>query len=135
MSDLVDIIAPLPPPPAPWPIAWLVAGAVLVLLTLFGLIARRWWRHRRQRAALRTLRRVERALAAQTLDARQAAFASAEALRQAYDTPHLTAMQHAEPRWQALIAQLDDLRYRQDTPAMGSGMLPEIRHWIRRAPC
>lgn len=135
MTDLIDIVAPLPPPPAPWPIGWLVAGSVLLIGIVLGFWIWRWRRRRAQRRALRRLRRIERAVAGQTLDARQAAFGVAEALRLAYRTAHLTSAQQADSRWQALITQLDALRYRENAPATLPALLRDSRYWIRRAPC
>lgn len=136
MNDLADIIAPLPPPPAPWPVAWLIAGAVFVMLALLGWLAWRWHRRRLRRQALRRIKLAEKALAADTLDPREAAFIAAEALRQAYRVTHITPAQVTDVRWQTLVAQLDALRYHAvpaDAPL--APLLRETRHWIRRAPC
>lgn len=136
MSDLADIIAPLPPPPAPWPVAWLIAGGVLVALALLGWLAWHWQRRRTRRTALRRLRQAERALAAQAIDAQEAAFIAAEALRLAWRVSRLTPTQVMDARWQDLIAQLDALRYQKQTEALPlAPLLRDAGHWIKRAPC
>lgn len=136
MSELADIVAPLPPPPAPLPLAWLIAAGVLAMLAALGWLAWRWHRRRARRAALRHLRLAEKLFAADPLDAREATFIAADALRQAWRVPRLTPEQVSDARWQTLIGELDALRYRADseTPPLAP-LLREIRHWIRRAPC
>ena len=90
LPALVDIIAPLAPPPAPPPYGWIAFGLGIALLVTL-IVARVWWqRSRHRRAALAQIKHAEHALQQQQLDPRGASFKAAQALSLAYNLHHPT---------------------------------------------
>lgn len=137
MNEFYDIVAPMPPPAAPLPLSWIIAGAVTFTLLFLAvtLWRRRRTRHRRQ--ALRALQRIRHALRVGDITPAQAAYGVAAALRLAYRTTRLDAAFHAQPGWRTLVQGLDAGRYAppQTVREDGAALLAAAEFWIRRAPC
>ena len=145
MPEFADIIAPLAPPPAPLPIAWIIAsvGAVLLLLGLIGL--RVLYRRRHQRRALKQLKQAESLLQSNTINARQAMFALASALSQVY--PVTAAGQRFSPtviheatlsnEWSDFLRTIDAARFAARVPQTQQAvtLLTVAKQWVHRAAC
>ena len=135
MLELVDIIAPAMPPPAPPPYAWIALGIALFILIGFIVVRVLWQRSRYRRAALAQLKRTERTLQQGQLDARAAVFQAAQALHCAYRSNRHSG-NAASPQWTEFMCALDRARYaahaigKQDA----TQLLAQTRHWIDRAP-
>ena len=133
-SELVDIIAPWMPPPAPPPYGWIALGVGIALLVVLGIGYFLWQRNRKRRAALTQLKQAERALRRQKLEPRAAAFQAAQALHRAYGKS--TFGDNTQP-WATFLSALDQARYAPHTPTAqeAAQLLEQARHWLRRAPC
>jgi hypothetical protein len=132
-----DIIEPAMPPAPPPDFTWLLMTGALIALMLVIFSAVQWRRTRHKRLARKKLARARQAFHAGTLGAHDAAFAVAEALRIAFGVTHLTATEASVPGWQAFIAKLDSMRYREgETPADIGELFKEAARWLRgKAPC
>lgn len=137
LPELVDIIAPWVPPPAPPPYGWIALGVGIGLLLGLGVAYVFWKRSRAKRAALAQIKHAERALQQQRIAPRAAAFQAALSLRRAYPGPALQAVQAANSaEWQDFLATLDQARFAPQTPNAqdATQLLARTRHWVRRAP-
>lgn len=110
--ELLDIVAPQVPPPAPPPYGWITFGIGIVALLMAAILYRLWHVRRAQRAARTQLNRTARALIHQRIDARTAAYQIAAALRQATGRPA-----HAlSGPWRDLTHALDRARFAPRIP-------------------
>lgn len=85
--ELLDIVAPLAPPPAPPPYGWIALGIAALVLLIGGLFYLVWRRCRVRRTALAQLKRTAHALRYQRVDARTAAFQIGSAVRGIFHHP------------------------------------------------
>lgn len=120
-SGLIDIIEPVAPVTvhASFPLIWLVAAVVVLLLA----IAAGWrYRQRCQYAARKRLRRLRLNLLTGVLNQQQTAYALAVELSQRFKLKLLQAevppqalhpSHHAD--WWLIVTQLDQLRYQPGT--------------------
>lgn len=134
LIELVDIIAPITPPPAPLPYGWMMLGVALGLVLAISAAVLWWRRSRDRRVALSQLKRTERALRLQHLDPRAAVFQAALALRRV----HRPTRALAPPSdWTHYLNALDHARYAPQLPSVQASMqlLARTRHWILRPPC
>lgn len=141
MPELVDIIAPIAPPPVPTNYVWLIFAIVVCLLILLAGIFWQRQRTRTHRLALKKLQRTERALHAGKLSTRRAAFEIGAALningRHAIpETPSQDSAAAAN-EWAEFRAALDASRYAAPEPntQQTAQLLAQARHWIARTPC
>lgn len=137
LPELVDIIAPWVPPPAPPPYGWIALGVASALLVVFAVAYLFWKRSRARRTALAQIQRVERALQQQRLQPRAAAFQAALSVCVAYRKPSLQAIPAANAAdWSDFLTALDQARYAPQTPNTqdATQLLERARHWIRHAP-
>ena len=134
LAELADIIAPITPPPAPPPYAWIAFGVALGVVALLGLGYFLWRRSRHRRAALAQLKRAQHALQQHQLGPRNAAFQAALALRRAYRT---APQGEATSEWANFLRALDQARYAEQSPSTQDSvqLLERTRRWIVRAPC
>ena len=134
LAELADIIAPITPPAAPPPYAWIAFGVALGVVALLGLGYFLWRRSRHRRAALAQLKRAQHALQQHQLGPRNAAFQAALALRRAYRT---APQGDAANEWTNFLGALDQARYAEQSPSTQDSvqLLERARHWIVRAPC
>lgn len=134
LVELADIIAPIMPPPAPPPYAWIAFGVAVGVVALLGLGFFLGWRSRHRRAALAQLKRTQQALKQHQLDPRSAVFQAARALRCAYRT---APQSDAANEWTIFLDALDQARYAEQSPSIQDSvqLLERARHWIVRAPC
>lgn len=131
-QELLDIVAPLAPPPAPPPYGWIALGIGLVVLLLGGLLYFFWRRNRDRRAALAQLKRTAHALRYQRIDARSAAFQTGSALR---GIPG-SLSRHASTDWESFFRALDQARFAPYMPSVDtSAQLIERARDLLRAQC
>lgn len=127
--ELLDIVAPLAPPPAPPPYGWIALGVVLALLIVGGLLYLGWRRSRSRRVALAQLRRTAHALRHQRIDPRTAAFQTGLALRRIFRTPP----SQVSGDWAHFSNALDRARYASSIPSAEASaqLLVRARHLLR----
>ena len=137
LPELVDIIAPWVPPPAPPPYGWIALGVGIALLVAFVVGYLLWKRSRARRSALAQLKQAEHALLQQRIEPRAAAFQAALLVCRAYRKTSLQAVQGANAaEWRDFLTALDQARFSPQTPNAQNAtqLLDRARHWIRRAP-
>lgn len=137
LPELVDIIAPWVPPPAPPPYGWIALGVgiALLLALVFGYLF--WKRSRARRCALAQLKQAQHALQQQRMEPRAATFQAALSVCHAYRKPSLQAISAANAaEWNDFLTALDQARYAPQTPNAqdATQLLDRARHWIRHAP-
>ena len=111
--ELLDIVAPLAPPPAPPSYGWIALGIVWVLLIAGGLLYLGWRRNHDRRAALWQLKRTAHALGHRRVDPRSAAFQTGSALRRVVRKPSSQAVDD----WASFSIALDRARYASPNPS------------------
>lgn len=126
---LLDIVAPLAPPPAPPPYGWIVLGIGALILLIGGLCYLAWRRHRVKRTALAKLKRTARALRNQRVDARTATFQIDSAVRGI--SRH--SQSHVSPDWADFSRALDQARFAPRTPSVDTStqLLERARNLLR----
>lgn len=130
--ELLDIVAPLAPPPAPPSYGWIALAVVWALLIVGGLLYLGWHRSRSRRVALAQLRRTAHALRHQRIDPRTAAFQTGLALRRVFRTPP----SQVSGDWAHFSNALDRARYASSIPsAEASAQLLERARHLLRARC
>lgn len=110
--ELLDIVAPLAPPPGPPPYGWIALGIIWALLIAGGLLFLGWRRNRERRIALMQLKRTAYALRHLRVDARTAAFQTGSALRRVVRKPR-----QALGDWASFSNALDRARYASSIPS------------------
>lgn len=127
--ELLDIVAPLAPPPAPPPYGWIALGVGSLLLLMCGLLYLVWRRSRDRRAALAQLKRTARALRHQHVDSRTAAFQIDLALRRVFRTP--PSQIHED--WKSFSNALDHARFAPQMPGAHASeqLLARARDFLR----
>ncbi len=110
---LLDIVAPLAPPPAPPPYGWMALGIISAILIIGGVLYLGWRRSRDRRAALAQLKRTAHALHQQRVDPRTAAFQIGSALRRVFGTPP----SQVSGDWAHFSNALDRARFAPQMPA------------------
>ncbi len=127
--ELLDIIAPLAPPPAPPPYGWIVLGTVSALVIVSGLLYLGWRRGRERRVALAQLKRTAQALRHQRVDPRTAAFQTGLALRHVFRTPP----SRSPGDWAHFSNALDHARFAPQMPSAHTSaqLLERARHFLR----
>jgi len=133
LVELVDIIGPSVPPPAPPSYGWIIVGVALGLLAVVSLVF--WWhRHRHTRAALRQLKRTERALSRHQINPRAAVFQTVKSMRLADPGSPTHQRISAEP---GFLGHLDRARFAAPTPTEHESMLllQRARSWILHSRC
>ena len=129
---LLDIVAPLAPPPAPPPYGWIALGVGALVLLLAGLVYLAWRRRREQRTALAQLKRTAYALRYQRVDARTAAFQIGYAVRQVSRNPQ----SHVSSEWSDFSRALDQARFAPRAPSVDtSTQLLQRARDLLRTPC
>ena len=127
---LLDIVAPLAPPPAPPPYGWIAWGVLLALLVIVGAGYGLWRRNRPRRAASVQLRRIARALREGRVDPRTAAFQTGTAL----PPDVLASLQISDDA--DFRRTLDQARYARQKPSVeASERLIAEAHQLLRARC
>lgn len=137
LPELVDIIAPWAPPPAPPPYGWIALGVGIGLLLGLVVAYLFWKRSRAKRTALAQVKFAERALQQQRMEPRAAAFQAALSVRCAYPKTSLQAVQGSNvAEWRDFLAALDQARYAPQSlnTQDATQLLARARHWIRCAP-
>ena len=130
--ELLDIVAPLVPPPAPPPYGWIALSIIVSVLLIGGLLYLVWRRRRVQRTALSQLKRTAHALRYQRVDARTAAFQIGAAVRRISRYPK----SHGAPDWAEFSRALDQARFSARTPSVDtSTQLLERARDLLRTPC
>ena len=134
LVELVDIVAPITPPPVPTPYGWMILGVALGLVLAISAVVVWWRRSRDRRVALSQLKRTERALRLQHLDPRAAVFQAALALRRVHRPRRAL---EPLPDWTQYLNALDHARYAPQLPSVQDSMqlLARTRRWILRHPC
>lgn len=122
--DLLDIVAPLAPPPAPPPYGWIALGAVLLVLVMAGVLYLVWRRNRACRTALVQMKRAAHALHEQRIDARAAVFQISVTLRGLPGKP----MSSGSADWADFSRALDQARFAPCIPSADTSA-----HLIERA--
>lgn len=144
MPELVDIIAPIAPPPAPADYKGLIFALGVLILILLFILFRHLRRTRHQRLALKKLRRAEAGLLAGKLNARHAAFEIGSALHHRHARcASVRAQARNHPRgtqaneWAAFMAALDESCYAAPEPdaQQTTRLLAQARQWLVRPPC
>lgn len=127
---LLDIVAPLAPPPAPPPYGWIALGAVGALLMVGGLLYLGWRRSRDRRAALAHLKRTAHALRHQRIDPRTAAFQTGLALRRVFRG---TPPSQRSGDWAHISNALDQARFAPQMPSAETSaqLIAQARHFLR----
>lgn len=127
--ELLDIVAPLAPPPAPPPYGWIALGVVLAIVIIGGVLYLGWRRSRDRRAALAQLKRTAHALRQQRVDPRTAAFQTGSALRCVFRTPP----GQASGDWAHFLNALDQARFAPQMPSKETSeqLLAQARHFLR----
>lgn len=127
--ELLDIVAPLAPPPAPPPYGWIAPGAVLAILIIAGVVYLGWRRSRDRRAALAQLKRTAHALRQQRVDPRTAAFQTGSALRRVFRTPP----SQVPGDWAHFSNALDRARFAPQMPTAHTSaqLLARARDFLR----
>lgn len=129
---LLDIVAPLKPPPAPPPYGWIALGVGVLIVLIGGLLYLAWRRRRVQRTALAQLKRTAHALRYQRVDARTAAFQIGSAVRRIF---HNTK-NSVSPDWADFSRALDQARFAPRTPSADtSAQLLERARDLLRTQC
>jgi len=130
--ELLDIVGPLAPLPAPPSYGWIALAVVWALLIVGGLLYLGWHRSRGRRVALAQLRRTAHALRHQRIDPRTAAFQTGLALRRVFRTPP----SQVSGDWAHFSNALDRARYASSIPsAEASAQLLERARHLLRARC
>lgn len=130
--ELLDIVAPLAPPPAPPPYGWITVGTGFAILIVVGVLYFAWRRNRMRRAALAQLRRTEHALRDQRIDARVAAFQIHSALQYV----HGQAFGKISVDWAELGRALDHARFAAQLPSVtNSAQLLDRARKLLRTQC
>jgi len=127
--ELLDIVGPLAPPPAPPPYGWIALGVLWVLMLVGGLLYLGWRRSRDRRAALAQLKRTAHALRHQRVDPRTAAFQTGSALRRVVRTPPTKI----SGDWADFLNALDHARYAPQMPSahISTQLLERARDLVR----
>ena len=127
--ELVDIVAPFAPPPAPPPYGWITLGIGVLILLIGSFLFLMWRRRRVQRAALAQLKRTAHALRYQRIDARTAAFQTGAAVRRLL----LSSGSQASADWADFSQALDRARYAPQTPGTDTTaqLLERARNLLR----
>jgi hypothetical protein len=127
--ELLDIIAPLAPPPAPPHYGWIALGVIWALLIVGGLLYLGWRRGRERRVALAQLKRTAQALRHQQVDPRTAAFRTGLALRHVFRTPP----SQSSGDWAHFLRALDQARFGPQVPTTHTSaqLLERARHFLR----
>ena len=110
--ELLDIVAPLAPPPAPPLYGWIALGIGVLILLIGSFLFLMWRRRRAQRAALAQLKRTAHALRYQRIDTRTAAFQTGAAVRRLL----LSSRSQASADWADFSQALDRARYARQMP-------------------
>lgn len=133
LVELVDIIGPSAPPPATPSHGWIALGVILGLMTVLSLVYF-WWRRRHRSAALRQLKRTERALSRHQIDPRAAVFQAVKAMRRVNLESQANQRISEGP---IFLDHLDRARFAAPTPTEHESMqlLQRVRYWILRGRC
>ena len=126
---LLDIVAPLAPPPAPPPYGWIALGVLLALLVIIGGGYGLWRRNRSRRTASVQLQRTARALREGRVDARTAAFQTGSAIHAV-----VLASPHATPDgWADFLRALDQACFARPMPSVktSEGLIAQARDFLR----
>lgn len=127
--ELVDIVAPFAPPPAPPPYGWIALGIGVLILLIGGFLFLLWRRRRVQRTAFAQLKRTAHALRYQRIDARTAAFQTGAAVRRFL----LSSRSQVSADWADFSQALDQARYAPQTPGADTiaQLLERARNLLR----
>ena len=127
---LLDIVAPLAPPPAPPPYGWIALGVGTSILLIGGLLYLAWRRRRVQRTALAQLKRTAYALRNQRIDARTAAFQIGYTVRR---ISRNTKKYSVSLDWTDFSRALDQARFAPRTPSADTSakLLERARNLLR----
>lgn len=127
--ELLDIVAPLAPPPAPPPYGWIALGIAALVLLIGGLFYLVWRRCRVRRTALAQLKRTAHALRYQRVDARTAAFQIGSAVRGISHHPQSQVF----PDWSDFLRALDRARFAPRVPSVDTStqLLERARDLLR----
>lgn len=127
-QTLLDIVAPLAPPPAPPPYGWIALGTLCALLILGGVIYRFWRRSRPRRTAWSQLQYTARALAEGRVDPRTAAFQTGSALHPVRDAHY-----QATDDWADFFCALDRARFARQAPSADTSerLIAQARRLLR----
>ena len=125
---LLDIVAPLAPPPAPPPYTWIALGVLGALLMVGGVLYWLWQRSRLRRTARAKLQRTARALREGRVDPRTAAFQTGLALHSIMDTPSQAARD-----WAEFLRTLDQARFAREAPSSDTSaqLIAQARRFLR----
>lgn len=126
---LLDIVAPLAPPPAPPPYGWIALGVGCALLIVAGLLYLRWRRNRERRLARAQLKHTAHALRQQRIDPRTAAFQIGSVLRRVFPR---TSRDRSSGDWANFSTALDQARYASQMPSAETSaqLLDQAYHFV-----
>lgn len=126
---LLDIVAPLAPPPAPPPYGWIALGVLCALLVVVGAGYGLWHRRRPRRTAWAQLQRTARALREGRVDPRTAAFQTGSALHSVVRAPH----DLVTGDWAEFLCALDQARFAQQKPSIETSeqLIAQARRYLR----
>lgn len=127
-QGLLDIVAPLAPPPAPPPYGWIALGVLCALLVVVGAAYGLWRCTRLRRTAWTQLQRTARALREGRVDARTAAFQTGSALHPVVRASPDQAFEDLD-FWRAL----DQARFARQKPSVEASehLIAQARHLLR----
>ncbi|MHB8915335.1 MAG: DUF4381 family protein [Thiobacillus sp.] len=126
---LLDIVAPLAPPPAPPPYGWIALGVLCALMVVVGAGYGFWRRTRPRRAAWAQLQRTAQALREGRVDPRTAAFQTGSALHPAV----LASDYQATGDWAGFLHALDQARFARQIPSVDTSehLIVQARDFLR----
>jgi hypothetical protein len=132
--ELIEIVAPIAPPPEPPPYGWIMLGVTMGLVLGISAAVLGWRRSRDRRGALLQLKLTECALQQQHIDPRVAVFQAARALQRVCRPASTVAHAHD---WTDFLRALDHARYAPQLPSAQDSMqlLARTRQWILHPPC
>jgi hypothetical protein len=124
-DDILDIIDPTAPPLQHISSVVWIAGLLVAVLLIFGVVAYAWFRGRHRRRARRSLAQLSRAVRAGVLPHGEAAYQIAALLQGVLRMSHIAPGNPPSgcrnpQRWEDFVTQLDVLRYQPQT-GQGAG--------------